>query len=78
MTIKTEKIEKAKELFEFVINSPDDIPDVDLFRADLEKCVAGLDAHELVTLGSYILPLILGDGGNVVTLLINSLKNRAV
>lgn len=76
MTVKTTKLSKAKELFEYVIESPDKIPDVDLFRKDMEDCVAKLDMQELVELGNHILPILLKDGGNVVNLLISSLKNR--
>lgn len=72
------KLENAKKLFEFVINSPDDVKDVDTFREDLENCVESLDAQELVHLGNHVLPLVLKDGGNIVKLLIQSLKTRAV
>jgi len=78
MTVISTNLERAKKLFEFVINSPDEIPDVDLFREDLVECVAVLDAQELVNLGNHILPLILKDGGNVLNLLITSLKSRSV
>lgn len=78
MRVKSENLEKAIGLFEFVIASPDQVGDVELFRDDLEKCVLLLDSRELVELGTHVLPLVLKDGGNIVSLLINSLKNRSV
>lgn len=76
MEKKLSKLEQAKNLFIFVINSPDNINDVETFREDLTRCVDELDASERAALGSYILPMLLKDNGNLATILIQNLIQK--
>ncbi len=75
MSYSSAKLEKAKKLFDFVIQGNEKVEDLNLLRGELKASVDALSSAEVVELGAYVFPKLLSDrDDNIVEALIYKLK----